>query len=871
MSKRQPLMLCLALLAVTTAPVGFGQVTNVFDDFSTDPFEEGNPRWGRNQSDPHTAAWIPPEAPLCVGTLPDLTEIFSPYFECGNDQQPAPNNFPCSIYSEANIEDIGEVPANFGFVALNSGKDQRSNIYQRERVTIADVQVRMILEASGGCRFDNPADGFGVTLVELQNEPLLGDGGGSNGVTGYVCPEGQGCHENDGNNDGVLDGGQQIIFEADVNGGNAGDARSATREDHVGIYYVPQGAPGGNVPPPPNGPTILMPEGVLLHSRTNIIDAQADYVPNRFEITAFLKGQTAAIELDLLDQNIDFGRVAQVTFDGLSSFEGYVVAAGATGGRDAANYLHEIEISAIEGECDVIPAPAAFTHRFTGLQDDECGDFVPGQNIGVNVDIANLRDIGACPIDTTVVRDTLPLGFTVAGSPSQNGVIIPAADPDVDRTAVEWTLTPAQINAGVALNYTATANFPDAEETEFEFNLTYSELAVSDARADVDILSPVGGFDPFCGGITCWNILGPFRNPFCDPSCIEEDGAVPSRFLQADWAVADQDNDGTAESGVADLVWRPGLPVNIVFNDDLARTGDDLLSDAFSPSPGLHPTPLETTLNGGGSAPEVFEHTNGDSLINFQSEVFGGVNLGSFAYAQCYVESDATREVFVKAGASKNFFVELNGRTIIQRNNCLGITSCRARTSACSGARNPEKSVVPADVDDPNTDIDEREPITLIQGINTLLVGVHNEDDVFSGKWDFWIRFQDSADNGGGALPITEGLTIRLTPGGTNEVGLVPGDYNSDGGRDISDPIAHLNFQFGGFELDPCYVVAGTNPPVLRDTGVAILDYNGDGSVDISDPIGDLNFQFGGTGVPHVLGDVCRVFDDEGCIEICTP
>ncbi len=82
-----------------------------------------------------------------------------------------------------------------------------------------------------------------------------------------------------------------------------------------------------------------------------------------------------------------------------------------------------------------------------------------------------------------------------------------------------------------------------------------------------------------------------------------------------------------------------------------------------------------------------------------------------------------------------------------------------------------------------------------------------------------------------------------------------PGDINLDGGVDISDPVAQLNFLFTGIPVDACQITPGTNPPALNATGVSIGDWNGDEAVDISDPVGSLNFQFVGAGNPdHVLG-----------------
>ncbi len=105
--------------------------------------------------------------------------------------------------------------------------------------------------------------------------------------------------------------------------------------------------------------------------------------------------------------------------------------------------------------------------------------------------------------------------------------------------------------------------------------------------------------------------------------------------------------------------------------------------------------------------------------------------------------------------------------------------------------------------------------------------------------------------------------------GSTVKQPFVPGDFNLDGGVDISDPVADLNFQFAGIPAEDC-LVAGVG---LNATGVQLADFNGDGGHDISDPVASLNWQFAGAGnPPHVLGQNCRLLTAvEVCPESCTP
>ena len=100
---------------------------------------------------------------------------------------------------------------------------------------------------------------------------------------------------------------------------------------------------------------------------------------------------------------------------------------------------------------------------------------------------------------------------------------------------------------------------------------------------------------------------------------------------------------------------------------------------------------------------------------------------------------------------------------------------------------------------------------------------------------------------------MMEEFTGGEPPAGTSRK---TGDVNGDGGFNISDPVAHLNFLFASGELPPCYVVPDSEPVALTDAGLMILDFNGDGSSNIADAVGSLNFQFGG-GAPPALGEGC--------------
>ncbi len=873
------LLVVVGMCSVIFTPAATFAQLPVFDDFSTDPFSSPQARWGRSGTPADLAAhWIAPGSPLCANEFGDGPFV---YFDdrvssasfCG-----PPTVYPCTVWSQEDVEAVGGEVSTFGFVALTHGRGQHGNIFLPQKVSIDNLRIRVIFSADGGCRFDNPAEGFGITLVELQDPPGAGMPGGGNGLTGYVCPEGATlpCPENDGNGDGVRDGGQQIIFEADYNlGHEPGDLRKrdSDREDHVGIYYIPDGAQA--LPPSHGiGVTVQLPAGVLLHMRNDV--GSEGLIPNRIEMTALVRGEMAAMELNLVDQGIDFGRIAETRLPGLTPFDGYVIAAASTGGRDAGNYLHEIEIENIPGDCDLAPAPATFAHRFVGLQRGEVGDFLVPQRFAVHVDVTSPRREPACPIASTNVRSTLPLGFTVVGVPSASGRVIAPGDPATEPFAVEWNLAPADIAGGdLELSYSVATGVPEGNPAarDFKFLLSYAEATGSQPTVLVssERVAPATGFDPVCGGITSWNVLGPYRNPYCPFTCNgpgQSDGPTFEN-LEADFAAADFDDDGIAD-GIPPwaLPWEPGLVVNTAFSPvGMEPAPGQSPLPARSPASGLHPTSLDRDLNPGG-VPTVFAHHNGDSYIDFQTEVFGPHIVSGMTYLQCYVynRSGAEMPVFIKSEASQDFFLQLNGETVVQRTYCRD--DCAARESACRGARNPALTIVPQSVDYPTSPIDETRPIFLRPGENTVLVGIWNEIELFyGGVWAFWMRFQTSDDNGTDSVPITgaDGLEIRLTPEREAE-GHRPGDFNRDALLDLSDVITLLNWLFRGQPLEPCFVDAEQRPTAVGQT---LLDFNGDGgAIDLSDAVALIGHLFRG-GPPHALGGACVDIGGPLCRRAC--
>jgi hypothetical protein len=89
-----------------------------------------------------------------------------------------------------------------------------------------------------------------------------------------------------------------------------------------------------------------------------------------------------------------------------------------------------------------------------------------------------------------------------------------------------------------------------------------------------------------------------------------------------------------------------------------------------------------------------------------------------------------------------------------------------------------------------------------------------------------------------------------------------PGDFNQDGGLDISDVVAYLMYLFSGRTIQlPC---GGASANEGLD--LLLLDVNGDATVNIADPVHLLAHLFQG-GPPPALGRNCIQL--VGCPSTC--
>ncbi len=299
-----------------------------------------------------------------------------------------------------------------------------------------------------------------------------------------------------------------------------------------------------------------------------------------------------------------------------------------------------------------------------------------------------------------------------------------------------------------------------------------------------------------CGGFRLWNILGGF---------LQDGGPAPGD----DNIRLDYMTDGDVED--IDFEWAPGAEIETDVAE-AASTGID--GGAADRAPGGVPT--------------VFSRFSVNGRVNLNDE-FGGQIEQIMAYAQVYVTVEEPLEVYLGVSSDDSVHVLVDGEEQWINN------AARGSSSSCAPQDQPDL------------------PVFLDDGTHSLMLKVFNG----GGQWDFSFRFQDKA-GGFGTRPITEGITLSLTPpvDETPKASLKPGDINGDAIVNISDPVAHLNFLFVGATLPACYTVPDSLPVELTGSGLAVLDFNGDGGSNIADAVGALSRLFGG-GEPHALGDNC--------------
>ena len=113
---------------------------------------------------------------------------------------------------------------------------------------------------------------------------------------------------------------------------------------------------------------------------------------------------------------------------------------------------------------------------------------------------------------------------------------------------------------------------------------------------------------------------------------------------------------------------------------------------------------------------------------------------------------------------------------------------------------------------------------------------------------------------GAAATQQIDNLVVRVAPPGG---GQVPGDFNQDGGLDLSDPVSLLNHLFLGGPPPSC-----GDGTLGHPSNVTLLDSNGDGQPDLSDAVYTLAFLFLGGPAPllNAQGD-CVLIPE--CPTVC--
>jgi hypothetical protein len=113
----------------------------------------------------------------------------------------------------------------------------------------------------------------------------------------------------------------------------------------------------------------------------------------------------------------------------------------------------------------------------------------------------------------------------------------------------------------------------------------------------------------------------------------------------------------------------------------------------------------------------------------------------------------------------------------------------------------------------------------------------------FEGDVTVKVTVDDAVCAGSGSDEHTVNFKI---PGGSQK----PMDFNQDGGYDLSDPVALLNYLFLGGKAPPC-----ANHSELDAANIALLDVNGSAAIDLSDAIYALSFLFLGGPRPVLCTD----------------
>ncbi len=576
-----------------------------------------------------------------------------------------------------------------GYINVAPASGGIGSAWRAQKRDFDNFQMEVVMEMRDGTR-GRPADGLTIVIageLEPDNEdevpPQTGAGGGAMGSTG-------------------LGDRPHIIFEFDNWSCNNGDQND---QNHVGVTYSANGFPAVDaicsprLAPCQNDLFVRIDENQAPFNH-RLAPGDPNYLPNRFLMIAKKQQRTMAIDLIGLDIGVDFGTVGVITLDDLEPFRGFVGLTASTGGATQNHLVHSVRITTIEG-CISPGATVRRTVDGPRTPEENCGDFLEGDEFNVTVTVSDLLaddpDTGCTRPTELIVTETAPMDWEISNV-SDGGM--------VDDATITWTLTGGNLVRGKELNYTLRAVETGAATASIRGTSKGNDHPASSTSSTTLIKDT--GFDATCGGITCWNLLGPYLQP---------GGNNPGNDLIRE----DYLTDGAISE--SDLVWEPFKEVDTDFG-------------GASISAGLHPAnidargPTGVELNPEG-IPVILPYSDTDSFINVNDDFYTGDPNDVMCYAQIYVISDEEREVFMGVSSDDSVQVLLNGEE-------AWINSvARGGANAC----NPQDTTT--------------EPVILEEGQNSIIVKTFEG----GGGFNFAFRFQDELGQ-----PVTEGLTLSRKP-----------------------------------------------------------------------------------------------------------
>ncbi|MEM7261679.1 MAG: Ig-like domain-containing protein, partial [Planctomycetota bacterium] len=747
------------------------------------------------------SSWIEPGSPVCVDQA------------AANAHMDAITGEICSVYDEADIDDLDEFG---GYVLVTAGINSQSGaVWRNEPALYNNFQLEIIVELRDGA-LNRPADGMTVVVLGSQDPPPLGAGGGAMGATG-------------------LGNVPQMIFEFDDWSCNGGDNND---QNHVGFAWSADGFPAVDAIPM----DVFVP---IDENSTPLHNKEAHPASaNRYKMTVITQGGVVACSLEAIDLGIDLGTLYNFTIPDFTPFNGYLGVTASTGGANQNHILHDARLITLEDVC-ILPA-ATLTRSFEGTLPGDAADcgkqFDDGDVLTATISVDALREAAdaedPCQTPEAVrITETPPAGFTVdEGSISNGGTL-------ADGT-ITWDLD--AISVGDTLTYAVTAaSSPETDVVRFAGSII--DLDGGQARAfgqgtvgGMTSLSAGNGFDARCGGVKCWNTLGPYYVAWVVEQGVGNENAAPGE----DNIRLDYLSDGDVTE--LDFPWGPGQTVDT----DFAVQGDPLSAD--SASSGI----ISYTVDVDGVAqdinpdgvPTVLAVVDGDSFLNLNDDVYTNDPNQVMSYTQFYVtnNTDDDVEAFFGIGSDDSVQAFLNGEEFWINN------VARGGADSCS----------PQDIG--------FDPIFLAPGQNSIVMKTFEGGGGFNCSITFQNLFGrpiSITEPGTLSISLGESVAVEICDNGVDDDGdgdidaadsdcapdgtaFVRGDPDASGATNITDGIFILNFLFLGGAGSTC---------------TASADADGSGAVNITDGIFVLNFLFlGGIAPPAPYPD-CAVAAEADC------